>query len=168
MFNVKLLLFATMVALKAAQATPAPALSSNDLVPLKTEVTRFGTVTYYGGGPNASTIEPIASACGAGDLQCGSGHVPSPSPCLGLIGYLAEHGTEEVPASSRSICLSDPTECCVSWRSVVPGLLKSQLVPSAIAAFNGCVGHGFSGATDNTNLNRICTRQCLSNRGSDC
>ncbi|KAJ7615956.1 hypothetical protein FB45DRAFT_680231, partial [Roridomyces roridus] len=71
--------------------------------------------------------------------------------------------------SPRSICQTvNGNQCCVSWANAVSGLIQLDLVSAANDVLNDCGGNDISGLTRNTNLNGICTTQCLSNRPSGC
>ncbi|EJD46680.1 hypothetical protein AURDEDRAFT_46913, partial [Auricularia subglabra TFB-10046 SS5] len=108
-----------------------------------------------------------ARACGSNDVKCDGGHVPPVNTCVDLINSVRDNG-RVLSKSPRSICLSNGGTCCISWRDVVPDFPEAFLYNAAVAAHNTCVFNGLSGATENTNLNGVCTRQCLSNRATGC
>ncbi|EJD46695.1 hypothetical protein AURDEDRAFT_62926 [Auricularia subglabra TFB-10046 SS5] len=162
------MLVAALLAFKAAGAA-VTVPETEELVVISSEITPVGTLTYYGlAAGSANITNAVTSACGSNNLKCDGGHVPNANLCNNLIDSLSNDGGRSVAPSPRSICLSNGGTCCVSWHNVVPGLVQGHLVNAARDAYNGCVTHGFSGATDDTNLNGICTRQCLSNRPDGC
>ncbi|EJD46708.1 hypothetical protein AURDEDRAFT_63094 [Auricularia subglabra TFB-10046 SS5] len=170
MFLIKALLVASFVAAQA-YATPMPVAAPEELVVLATKDTSFGTLTYYGLAPGANATTPalaVARRCGSNDVTCSGYNIPSARVCASLISSLRANGGTPWPASPRSVCLSSGSTCCVSWHDPVPGLVEGYLIGAADAAFNACVVDGLSGATTNTNLNGVCTRQCLSDRATGC
>ncbi|EJD46735.1 hypothetical protein AURDEDRAFT_63018 [Auricularia subglabra TFB-10046 SS5] len=170
MFPAKALLITTFVAAQA-YATPTPVAATEELVVLGTKDTSFGKLTYYGPAPSANSTTAavtVARRCGSNDVTCSGYNIPSASVCASLISSLRTNGGTPWPASPRSICLSSGSTCCVSWHDPVPGLVEGYLIGAADAAFNACVTDGLSGATTNTNLNGVCTRQCLSDRPTGC
>ncbi|EJD46686.1 hypothetical protein AURDEDRAFT_164141 [Auricularia subglabra TFB-10046 SS5] len=168
MISAKILLLATLIAVQTA-ATPAPGSKTEDFVVVATKETQFGTLTYYGlaAGTNATALS--ARACGSNDVLCDTSNVPAAATCSNLINALTANAGAVIPTNAaRSVCLTNGNTCCVSWHNTVPNMPEGDLIDAANAVFGTCVVNGLSGATTNTLLNGVCTRQCLSNRATEC
>ncbi|EJD50801.1 hypothetical protein AURDEDRAFT_111961 [Auricularia subglabra TFB-10046 SS5] len=165
--------FLTALALLQVQAAPAPAASEETLVVLKTEDSIHGPLVFYGlpGGANETVAarELTERACGTNNVQCFGSNVPNRQACQNLINSLSANSGTGVGNSPRSICqTTNGNQCCVSWADVASGLTQGMLVSAANAVQNGCVVNGQSGVSRNTDLNGVCTTQCLSDRASGC
>ncbi|EJD50239.1 hypothetical protein AURDEDRAFT_112316 [Auricularia subglabra TFB-10046 SS5] len=162
-----------LAALAVFQVQAAPAPGDEALVVVKTEDSIHGPLVFYGLPGTAN--ETVAArglterACGTNNVQCSGRHVPDNQACQNLINALNANSGSSVGNSPRSICLTtNGNQCCVSWAKVAPGLTQGILVSAANAVQNDCVVNGQSGLSRNTNLNGICTTQCLSNRATGC
>ncbi|EJD50783.1 hypothetical protein AURDEDRAFT_47322, partial [Auricularia subglabra TFB-10046 SS5] len=151
----------------------APAAPDGNLVVIKTEDSLHGPLVFYGlpGGTNETVAARglTERACGTNNVQCSGSNVPNRQACSNLIASLNTNGGTGVGNSPRSICqTTNGNQCCVSWADVASGLTEGELVPAANAVFNGCVVNGQSGVSRNTDLNGVCTTQCLSDRATGC
>ncbi|EJD46683.1 hypothetical protein AURDEDRAFT_63090 [Auricularia subglabra TFB-10046 SS5] len=173
MFARKLLLLVGLL-VTSAYGIPEPrttaAAAGEKLVVIKTEDTPTGKLVTYGtaGGISDAAV-PGALACGSNDVVCDSSNVPSSDACSNLLNVLNSNGGVQLDPTARSICQSaNGFQCCVSWASNVSGLHVGDLVSAASKSYNSCVVNGRSARTLNTNLNGVCTVQCLSNRPDGC
>ncbi|KAJ7622191.1 hypothetical protein FB45DRAFT_980575 [Roridomyces roridus] len=143
------------------------------------EETPSGTITIWGvpdGVPNSkrttadSAAVPIEKRqCGSNNVNCSGSHTADRNACIQLVGSLSANSGQGVGVAPRSICQTvNGNQCCVSWANPASGLTQGELVSGANAVLNGCGGNAISGLTRNTNLNGICTTQCLSNRPNGC
>ncbi|KAF7317784.1 hypothetical protein MKEN_00866200 [Mycena kentingensis (nom. inval.)] len=171
-FNTVFVLAALLFA--QGQATPAPT-TDGELVLLSTEETPTGTITIWGipeDGTVVAARDPEAlekRQCGTNNVTCSGDHTADRNACNQLVSSLSANSGQGVGTSPRSICQTvNGNQCCVSWANPVNGLTQGNLVPGAQAVLNGCGGNSISGLTRNTNLNGICTTQCLSNRATGC
>ncbi|EJD37923.1 hypothetical protein AURDEDRAFT_116665 [Auricularia subglabra TFB-10046 SS5] len=162
-----------LAALAVFQVQAAPAPGDEALVVLKTEDSIHGPLVFYGlPGAANETVEArglTERACGTNNVQCFGSNVPNRQACQNLINSLNANSGSSVGNSPRSICqTTNGNQCCVSWANVASGLTQGMLVSAANAVQNGCVVNGQSGLSRNTNLNGVCTTQCLSSRATGC
>ncbi|EJD46682.1 hypothetical protein AURDEDRAFT_184239 [Auricularia subglabra TFB-10046 SS5] len=165
----------------AAALAPAPSPSptiptgttslTGRLIALLTVDSRAGKLTYY--GLNASLpvlleIGGLRKRCGSNAVGCDGSNVPKTAPCASLIYGAVQDDTDVLPDWVRAICLNSNGQCCISWGAPTSGLRISTLYKAANKTFNSCVTNGKSGYTRDTNLNGVCTDQCLSNRPDGC
>ncbi|KZV95835.1 hypothetical protein EXIGLDRAFT_734679 [Exidia glandulosa HHB12029] len=172
MFVTKAFLLAVFAAF---QVQAAPAFPAEDLVVIGTEDSPFGTLTFYGLAPGANITAAKARsafaerACGTNNVQCFGSNVPNSQACSNLISSLNSNSGTVLGNSPRSICqTTNGNQCCVSWADVASGLTEGELVSAANAVQSGCVNNGQSGLSRNTDLNGVCTTQCLSSRATGC
>ncbi|KAJ7795114.1 hypothetical protein B0H14DRAFT_2920986 [Mycena olivaceomarginata] len=161
-FNIAFILSA--LAFFQARASPV-ADDASDLVLLSTQETANGTLTFWGYPDGASK-----RACGNNAVTCSGSHTADVNSCRQLISSLSSNGGQAwgVP-SPRSICTTqNGNQCCVSWADAVSGLTQGNLVNAAQAVLNDCAGSTVSGLSRDTNLNGVCTTECLSNRATGC
>ncbi|KAJ7613212.1 hypothetical protein FB45DRAFT_759295 [Roridomyces roridus] len=178
--NVACILAALTIFHGQVQGSPAAANSDGgDLVILSTQETPTGTITIWGvpdGSSSSKRTEADSASvpikkrqCGTNNVTCSGSHTADRNACLQLVGSLSANSGQGVGVAPRSICQTvNGNQCCVSWANPVSGLTQGQLVNSANDVLNDCSGNDISGLTRNTNLNGICTTQCLSNRPSGC
>ncbi|KAK3689311.1 hypothetical protein B0T22DRAFT_440794 [Podospora appendiculata] len=160
-----------------ATALPQPeATTPSGLVILDQFETEFGTATWYGdASPDTSDeiqheeASQLDKRCGTNQVACSSDHRAPVSLCNDLINTIRARGSDFIPASPRSFCLSSGGTCCVSWANVVTGAVWSTLINSANKLVSQCnSGGNVSGLTRDTLVGSTCTTQCLSNRATGC
>ncbi|KAK3317511.1 hypothetical protein B0T19DRAFT_479584 [Cercophora scortea] len=160
-----------------ATALPQPDATPSGLVILDQFETEFGTATWYGdASPEKRDLatEHEAGAqldkrCGTNQVACGSDHRAPVSLCNDLINTIRARGSDFIPASPRSFCLSSGGTCCVSWANVATGAVWSTLINGANKLVSQCNSNGaVSGLTRDTLVGSTCTTQCLSNRATGC
>ncbi|KAJ7609882.1 hypothetical protein FB45DRAFT_340093 [Roridomyces roridus] len=166
-----------LTALAFFQAARASPVNNGELVLLSTEETATGTITIWG-IPDADTSAKREAAltptqqkrqCGSNNVTCSGDHTADTNSCQQLINSLSSNSGQGVGTSPRSICQSvNGNQCCVSWADPVSGLTQGDLVSAAQEVLDDCGGNSVSGLSRNTNLNGICTTQCLSNRADGC
>ncbi|EJD46762.1 hypothetical protein AURDEDRAFT_164214 [Auricularia subglabra TFB-10046 SS5] len=179
MFPVKAIFLGVLVATQAYSAPDLPRVSSiavqSKLVAMRTQSTPFGELVYYGLPPGSeNTTRPISKhggvnkRCGSNVVGCDSRNVPNADPCLALIygGLLSNN--DILPDCTHALCLSTVGQCCISWSQQCHDLRTNDLFNAAAAVYGGCVAHGASGMTSDTNLRGLCGFQCLSNRPDGC
>ncbi|EJD40233.1 hypothetical protein AURDEDRAFT_115903 [Auricularia subglabra TFB-10046 SS5] len=178
MFLVKTVLFGVLVAALAKAAPEPPRASAlavdTKLVAIKTEVTPVGELVFYGlpqGVDNTTALKPgdVHKRCGTDIVHCDGVHaVPNADPCGALIYGGLQYNNDILPDAARAICVTTHGMCCISWSKPTYALRNSALFYAAVKTFGGCVVHGASGRTTDTNLNGVCAVQCLSNRPDGC
>ncbi|KAJ7505963.1 hypothetical protein B0H11DRAFT_1850562 [Mycena galericulata] len=153
-----------------AHASPV-ADDASDLVLLSTQETANGTITIWGYPNDASehTVGLEKRQCGSNAVTCSGSNTADVNSCRQLISSLRSNAGQGLGTSPRSICTTqNGNQCCVSWANAVSGLTQGNLVNAAQDVLNTCAGSTVSGLTRNTNLNGVCTTQCLSNRATGC
>lgn len=171
-----ILAYATAATMAApAAATESKTSLSSDYVELFRESAKHsnGHLVYYGpqdGTTNGSTSLLARADCPTDAAPtCSSDNGAKNDVCTSLYNELTEDMEIGVPESPRQICYNgDGGYCCVSWHSVVPGLVKGDLVPYVGRMLDTCTQNGISGKTYNVNVHETCTDVCLSNRGTHC
>ncbi|KAF7350039.1 hypothetical protein MVEN_01305600 [Mycena venus] len=166
-FNAALILSA----LAFFQTRASPVADASDLVVLSTQETANGTITIWGYSDGASkradTLEK--RQCGGNAITCSGSHTADINSCRQLISSLSSNSGSGVGTSPRSICTTqNGNQCCVSWADAVSGLTQGDLVDAAQEILNDCGGSSVSGLSRDTDLNGVCTTQCLSNRADGC
>ncbi|KAJ6528447.1 hypothetical protein B0H19DRAFT_969072 [Mycena capillaripes] len=158
-------------ALVIFQARASPVADASDLVLLSTQEAANGTITFWGypDGASERAVGALEKRCGTNDITCSGSHAADVNSCSQLISSLRNHAGQGVGTSPRSICISqNGNQCCVSWANPVSGLTQNDLVNAAQKIFNDCGGNTKSGLSRNTNLNGVCTTECLSDRPTGC
>ncbi|KAJ7740787.1 hypothetical protein B0H14DRAFT_2989875 [Mycena olivaceomarginata] len=167
-FNIAFILSA--LAFFQARASPV-ADGASDLVLLSTQETANGTLTFWGypDGASKRAVGLEKRQCGSNAVTCSGSHTADVNSCRQLISSLRSNGGQGVGTSPRSICTTqNGNQCCVSWADAVSGLTQGNLVNAAQAVLNDCAGSTVSGLSRDTNLNGVCTTECLSNRATGC
>ncbi|KAF8183557.1 hypothetical protein K438DRAFT_1599517 [Mycena galopus ATCC 62051] len=165
-FNAALVLSALVL----LQARASPASDVSDLVVLSTEETAHGTITIWGYPNGASKrTDTLEKRCGGNAITCSGSHTADVNSCRQLISSLQSNSGQGVGTSPRSICVTqNGNQCCISWANAVSGLTQGNLVNAAQQILNDCAGSTVSGLSRDTNLNGVCTTECLSNRATGC
>jgi hypothetical protein len=171
-----ILAYAASAALAApAAATESKTTLSSDYVELFRESAKQsnGHLVYYGphdGTKNGSVSLQARTDCPTDTAPtCDSDNGAKNDVCTSLYNELVDDPEIGVPESPRQICYNgDGGYCCVSWHSVVPGLVKGDLVPYVQRMLDSCTQNGISGKTYNVNVHETCTDVCLSDRGTHC
>ncbi|KAJ7754727.1 hypothetical protein B0H14DRAFT_3166462 [Mycena olivaceomarginata] len=175
-FNIAFILLA--LAFFQARASPV-ADDASDLVLLSTQETANGTLTFWGypDGASKRAVGLEKRQCGNNAVTCSGSHTADVNSCRQLISSLSSNGGQGVGKETdtgqkrppRSICTTqNGNQCCVSWADAVSGLTQGNLVNAAQAVLNDCAGSTVSGLSRDTNLNGVCTTECLSNRATGC
>ncbi|KAF8183564.1 hypothetical protein K438DRAFT_1907972 [Mycena galopus ATCC 62051] len=170
MFKFNAALVVSALALFRARASPAS--DASDLVVLSTQETADGATITIWGYPNgasnrADTLEK--RQCGGNAITCSGSHTADVNSCNQLISSLNNNSGQGLGTSPRSICATqNGNQCCVSWADAVSGLTQGDLVNAAQQILDDCGGSSVSGLSRDTDLNGVCTTECLSNRATGC
>ncbi|KAF8144969.1 hypothetical protein K438DRAFT_1735693 [Mycena galopus ATCC 62051] len=159
-----------LLALAFFQARASPVVEdASDLVVLSTQETANGTITVWGYADGAFERAVEKRQCGGNAVTCSGSHTADVNSCRQLISSLSSSAGSGLGTSPRSLCVTQSgNQCCVSWADAVSGLVQGDLVNAAVAVFNDCAGSTVSGLSRDTNLNGVCTTECLSNRPTGC